>query len=300
MTDPLAPFTPQALAQARRALGEHVHHTPLLSSRTLSERVGAPLWLKCENLQKTGAFKVRGALRCIQRLPAEVRAKGVVTVSAGNHAQATAWAAARAGTRATVVMPEGASAVKVEASRGYGARVELHGTAADAFRRAREIAEQEGALFLHPFDDPDVVAGHASVGLEIADDLPEAATVVVPVGGGGLISGVAVALAPRGVRVVGVEPAGAAAMRRSLDLGAPQTLEHVETIADGLAAPMAGALNFEIVRRLVDDVVLVEDGEIAAAVGLLLERAKLLVEPAGAAGVAALLAGRVPLSPGPV
>ena len=292
----------QAFLDARERVGAAVHRTPLLSSRTLGERIGRPLFLKAENLQKTGAFKVRGALNRMLRLSDGERARGVVTISAGNHAQAVAWAAARAGVEATVVMPENATRSKVEASRAYGARVVLHGDVFQAFEKALELAEG-GLTLVHPFDHPDVIAGQGTVGLEILEGLPEPAAVVVPLGGGGLCAGIATALAHAapGVAVWGVEPEGADAMSRSLEEGRPVRLERVDTVADGLAAPMAGDLTYPLVRDHAAGVVRVSDAEIGDAMAWVLARAKLRVEPAGAAAVAALLAGRVPLDrPGPV
>lgn len=316
--------------QARRLAAPSLHRTPLLSFRTLAKGIAAPAaWLKCENLQKTGSFKVRGALASIAALRdggpsgesppggATVRGAvalpGVVTVSAGNHAQAVAWAARKAGTRAVVVMPEKASPSKVAAARGYGAEVVLRGDAADAFQEARRLAARDGLAFLHPFDAAPVVAGHGSTGLEMDEDLDGPAAVVVPVGGGGQIAGIAGALAATGKlarkggaggggahgwRVFGVEPEGAPAMRRSLDLGRPARLDGTDTIADGLAPPFAGELNYRYVARFVEDVVLVSDAELLSAMRLLLTRAKLLAEPSGAAAVAALMHGRVPLARG--
>ncbi|MBW3535529.1 MAG: pyridoxal-phosphate dependent enzyme [Gemmatimonadetes bacterium] len=299
----MSPLDLQAFQDARRRVSDAVHHTPLLSSRTMGERIGRPVLLKAENLQKTGAFKVRGALNRVLGLSDRERAAGVVTISAGNHAQAVAWASARAGVESTVVMPENATRSKVEASRGYGARVVLHGDVFQAFEKALELAEG-GLTLVHPFDHPDVVAGQGTVGLEILDDVPEPpAAVVVPVGGGGLCSGVAtaLALAAPGVPVWGVEPEGADAMSRSLEAGRPVRLERVDTVADGLGAPMAGDLTYPLIRDHAAGVVIVSDAEIGSAMEMILSRAKLLVEPAGAAAVAALLAGRIPLErPGPV
>ena len=294
--------TLEHLEAARRRVSAAVHRTPVLSSRTLSEIVGGTVLLKCENLQKTGSFKVRGALNRLAALDDDARRRGVVTISAGNHAQAVAWAAARTGISATVVMNAQASPTKARATEGYGAEVILQGTIFEAFDLAVEVAEQRGLTFLHAFDDPLIVSGAGTLGLEIVEDVPDAATIVVPVGGGGLISGIALALAhlDSGVRVFGVEPEGACAMRRSLEVGEAVTLDRVTTVADGLGAPMAGELNFEIVRRHVEDVVVVSDAEIREAMSMILWRAKLLVEPAGAAGVAALLAGRIPTDKGPV
>jgi threonine dehydratase len=297
------PFSLYRLREVHAGLAGSVHRTPLIRSRTLSERVGAPVHLKCENLQRTGSFKVRGALHRMRALDADERKRGVVTISAGNHAQAVAWAAAMTGVASTVVMPEHASRTKVQASREYGADVILHGSPGEAFRRAFEIAEERGLVFVHPFDDPHVIAGQASCMLEVLDDLPDVRSVIVPVGGGGLVSGIAaaVAVAAPQVGVWGVEPEGAAAMHRSLETGSPVHLDAVHTVADGLAAPMAGKLNFELIRRHARGVVVVSDDEIVRAMRLLLERTKLLVEPAGAAGLAALLEGRIPLDgDGPV
>ncbi|MGD8320657.1 MAG: threonine/serine dehydratase [Gemmatimonadota bacterium] len=293
----LPDFSRNRFEDARARIAGSVHRTPLLRSRSLSERVGVPLYLKCENLQKTGAFKVRGALHRLLRLSEEERRRGVITISAGNHAQAVAWAAQTAGTSAVVVMPEHASRTKVEASLGYGAEVILHGDARAAFARAYELAEERDLCFVHPFDDEEVVAGHGSCALEILEDLPDVGSIVVPVGGGGLVSGIAAATAAvrPWVEVWGVEPEGADAMYRSLQAGEAVHLDQVDTVADGLAAPMAGELNHALVAAHARGVVLVRDGDIVDAMKVLLERTKLLVEPAGAAGLAALLRGRIPL-----
>ena len=291
-----------AMEHARTRISQAIHRTPILSSRAISGRVGADVLLKCENFQKTGSFKVRGALNRILELDEAARALGVVTVSAGNHAQAVAWAAAQIGVPATVVMPAHASPTKARASRAYGAKVILEGTVFDAFQLSLDLAESLNLTFLHPFDDPLVIAGQGTAGLEILEDVPEAATVVVPVGGGGLIAGVALATAyvRPDTRVYGVEPEGACAMKQSLEKGHAVHLEEVSTVADGLGAPMAGKLNYEAVRLHVEDVVLVTDDEIREAMAFLLMRAKLLTEPAGAAAVAALLAGKIPVDRGPV
>ena len=292
-------------AAARRPVDGAVHRTPLLPFRTLGSANGTRPWLKCENLQKTGSFKVRGALSAIATLNPCERARGVITISAGNHAQAVAWAAGRAGARAVVVMPEEAARTKVVAARGYGAEVVLHGNASEAFGEARRRAEEEGLVFLHPFDAEPVIAGHGSTGLEVGEDVPGEAVIVVPVGGGGQIAGIAGALAAEGrlagrgrMRVVGVEPEGAPGMRRSLDEGRAATLDGTHTIADGLAPPMAGELNYRYVAEFAEDVVLVSDEEILSAMRLLLTRAKLVAEPSGAAAVAALMHGRVPVRAG--
>ncbi len=291
---------------ARRRVTPHVHRTPLFSFRTLGGATETEAWLKCENLQKTGSFKVRGALNAIAALSRSERRRGVVTISAGNHAQAVAWAARRVRAASVVVMPERAARTKVAAARGYGAEVVLHGDARQAFAEAHRRAEADGLVFLHPFDAPEVIAGHGSTGVEIAEQVDGPATVVAPVGGGGQIAGIAGALAATGRlgrgrgawRVFGVEPRGAAAMRESLDAARPVHLEDVDTIADGLAAPMAGTLTLRYVADLVEDVVLVTDEEILAAMRLLMTRAKLVAEPSGAAAVAALMFGRIPVAPG--
>jgi threonine dehydratase len=284
---------------ARTRIGDRLHRTPLMSSATLASRAGvARLDLKCENFQKTGSFKTRGSLNLLSLNDAESRARGVVSVSAGNHAQALAWCARAEGVACTVVMPELATQSKVDASRGYGARVIQHGTGADAFVKARELSNQEGLTFVHPFDDDRIIAGAGTTGLELLEQCgtpPD--VVVVPVGGGGLISGIAVAIkeASPSTRVYGVEPVGAAVMRESLNAGHAERMSSMSTIADGLAAPMAGERNFEIVRRYVDDVILVTDDDIKEAMRVLLSRTKLLAEPAGAAATAALMVGLIPV-----
>ena len=247
------------------------------------------------NLQKTGAFKVRGALNRLLTLSDEERARGVSTVSAGNHAQAVAWAATSADVSSTVVMMEHASPTKVRASREYGAEVILHGDASAAFHKVQEVSDERGLTFVHPFDDADVVAGHASCGLEILEDLPETGTIVVPVGGGGLSSSIAAAAALSGteVDVWGVEPTGAPAMHASFSAGQAVQIDQVNTVADGLGPPMAGAINYEILSQHARGIVLVEDSEIVSAMMVLLERTKLLAEPSGAAGLAALLQGKI-------
>lgn len=280
---------------AQQHIDGRVHRTPLLGSRTLSERIGAATLLKVEAFQRTGSFKARGVLNRLRHLSAEERERGLVTVSAGNHAQAVAWGAGLEAVRAVVVMPEHASPAKVEACREYGAEVVLHGDVFGAFARMQELRDAHGYTLVHPFDDPHVIAGQGTVGAELCEDIPDVDLVVVPVGGGGLISGVAVAvraLHPR-ARIIGVEPAGAPAVRRALDAGAPVRLEEIATIADGLGAPMTGPVALEHIRALVDDIVTIPDDSIVAALRFLLERCKLLVEPAGAAGVAALLDGTI-------
>ncbi len=292
-TSPAADVTLSDVLAAQAILAGKLHRTPIIGSATLTGLTGAPLHLKLENWQKTGSFKPRGALTKIARLTPDERRRGLITASAGNHAQALAWAAAAEGVVCTVVMPETAPAAKLAATRGYGARIVLEPTTMTVISRAQALAEEHGYIFVPPFDDPAIVAGHGTTGLEIVEDLPAVGTVVVAVGGGGLISGVALAIkASRpDVRVVGVEPVGAPAMWESHRAGHAVRLPGVKTIADGLAAPFAGELNYRLVERYVDDLVLVTDEDIKAAMALLLERVKILAEPGGAAALAALLTG---------
>ncbi|GGK14883.1 threonine ammonia-lyase [Pilimelia terevasa] len=273
-----------------------VRDTPLEHSSPLSEAVGGPVWLKCENLQRAGSYKVRGAYNRIAGLSAAERERGVVAASAGNHAQGVALAAGLLGTTATVFMPTGAPLPKVAATRAYGARVELVGdTVDDALAAAVSFAARRGAVFIHPFDHRDVIAGQGTVALEILAARPEVRTIVTSVGGGGLVSGVAVAakaLRPD-ITVIGVQAEGAAAFPPSLKAGAPVRLPGIHTIADGIAVGQPGRLTYAHVDELVDDIVTVSDEDISRALLMLLERAKLAAEPAGAAAAAALLTGRV-------
>ncbi len=288
------------IERARVTIARHVHRTSLLSSRSLSERIGTAAHLKAESLQRTGSFKVRGAVNAIAALTPEQRASGIVTMSAGNHAQAVAYAAAALGVPVFVAMPETAPETKVAATRGYGAEVRFAPDTTELMPIVEELREKRGLFFLHPFDDDLVMAGQGTVALEVLDDLPDADVVVVPVGGGGLISGIATVIAARraGARVYGVEPEGAQAVRRGLDAGKSVRLDSVKTVADALAAPFAGERCLEIIRRLVADVVALSDDEIIAGMRLVWERARLVVEPGGAAAVAALLAGRIPVRSG--
>ena len=266
--------------------------TAMESSRHLSALVGAPVHLKCENLQRTGSFKVRGAYVRISGLTPEQRAAGVVAASAGNHAQGVALAASLLGVGCTVFMPAGAPLPKIAATRDYGADVRLYGSVVDeTLQAALEFSEETGAVLIHPFDHPDVVAGQGTVGLEILEQCPEVRTIVVGVGGGGLIAGIAVAvksLRPD-VRVVGVQAEGAAAYPPSLAAGRPVVLDEVSTMADGIMVGRPGDVPFKIVRQLVDEVRTVSEDALSRALLLCLERAKLVVEPAGASPVAALL-----------
>jgi threonine dehydratase len=279
-----------------------IRETPVLSSRTLSERAGGTIALKAENLQRTGSFKLRGALAKIAAL-GDGCADGVVTASAGNHGQALAYAARTRGVRCEVFMPETASIAKVEAVTALGATVHLVGITVDeSLAAARERAAQSGLGFVHPFDDPDVIAGQGTIGLELLRQVPDVARVLVPVGGGGLISGLAIALksARSDVEVIGVQVDTCAPFPASLETGLPVPVETAVTIADGIAVKRPGELTLELIQRWVDEMVVVEEDEVAEAMVFLLERAKLVVEGAGAVGVAALLAGRAAGSmPGP-
>jgi threonine dehydratase len=285
---------------ARELLGDVVRVTPMERSRALAARVGGPVLLKCENLQRTGSFKLRGAYTRIARLTPAERARGVVAASAGNHAQGVALAAQLLGITSTVFMPAGAPLPKVAATRAYGATVRLEGDTVDrCLDSAQRFARDTGAVFIHPFDHPDVVAGQGTLGLEILEQCPDVRTVVVCTGGGGLVAGVAAAikgLRPD-VRVVGVQAEGAAAFPASLAAGHPVALPGMSTIADGIAVGRPGEVTFRHVAALVDEIVTVSEEDISRALLLLLERAKLVVEPAGAAAVAAVLAGAVRVEP---
>ncbi|MBX6750225.1 MAG: threonine ammonia-lyase [Micromonosporaceae bacterium] len=293
--------TVEAVEAARKALVDVVRVTPMEPSRPLSTTVRGPVWLKCENLQRAGSFKVRGAYLRISRLTPQERERGVVAASAGNHAQGVALAASLLGTRATVFMPVGAPLPKAAATRAYGATVQFAGESVDeSLLAAQEFAEQTGAVFIHPFDHEDVIAGQGTVGLEILEQCPDVRTIITGVGGGGLISGIAVAAkaANPAIKVIGVQAEGAAAVPASLRAGAPQRVPG-RTIADGIAVGRPGDLTFAHLQTLVDDVVTVSDEDITRAMVLLLERGKLVVEAAGAVGVAALLAGAVADVPTP-
>lgn len=281
---------------ASRAGHPALARTPLLQSHALSERLQREVFLKAEHRQRTGSFKARGALHRIRTLDDARRARGVVTVSAGNHAAALAWAAALHDVPATVVMPATAPRSKVEACRRYDARVVLEPDVFQALDRCLALRDEEGLTLVHPFDDLEILEGTGTVALEVLDDCPGVALVVVPVGGGGLIGGMAATLAQvaPAVQVVGVEPEGADAMSRSLAAGRPVRLDAVETVADGLGAPMAGERTYPLVRDHVDAMLRLDDRQILAGLAFLAHEERQLVEPAGAAAVAALLAGRVP------
>jgi threonine dehydratase len=283
---------PKDVLAARELLRPVVRQTPLLESGALSALVGGPVYLKCENLQRAGSFKVRGAYVRIARLTAAERARGVVAASAGNHAQGVALAAGWLGARATVVMPAAAPLPKVAATRSYGADVVLHGVSVEeALTRARELAEQSGAIFIHPFDHTDVIAGQGTVGLEIGEQCPQARTIVVPVGGGGLCSGVAVATSSvlPAAQLIGVQAEAMAPVPASIAAGRPVSVTPSATMADGIAVAAPGVLTTELMSRLCSRVLTVTEENLSRALLLCLERSKQLAEPAGAAGVAALL-----------
>jgi len=295
----MLPVTLEDVRAAREVIASVLHRTPLLTSHALGSQLDRPVYLKAELFQKTGSFKPRGVLNRLKKLTPAERERGVVTFSAGNHAQALAWAASAAGISATVVMPTTAAAGKIAAARGYGAEVMLHAKFAEG---AQQLSQERGLTLVHPFDDPGIIAGAGTVGLEILEDLPDVATVVVAIGGGGLISGIVVAIRSQrpDVRIIGVEPIGADSMARSIVAGRSVRLDHLDTLADGLAAPFAGDHTYAVVRDLVDEVITIPDEEILAGMRFLFERCKLVAEPAGAAATAALLTGRVRLGSGPV
>jgi threonine dehydratase len=281
---------------ARKAIGDRLHRTPTFSSATLSELTGARVSLKAELFQRTGSFKPRGVLTNLAALTPEERERGVIGISAGNHAQALAWGASVEGLDALLVMWQGASEAKIAATRGYGAKVDLESAdPTEAFARLDDLIEQTGRTPVHPFDHPRTIAGQGTVGLEIVEDVPDVDVVVVPIGGGGLIAGIATAVDGR-ARVVGVEPETSAAMFEAFTALEPVPVTPT-SIADGLNAPFAGTNTLEIVSERVDQLVLVSEAEVEEAMRFLYTRAKLACEPAGAAATAALLAGKVELEP---
>jgi threonine dehydratase len=298
-TTDTSPVTAEDVMRARAAIGDVARKTPVLPSATLTERCGGDVVLKAESLQRTGAFKIRGALNKLHAL-GDGCATGVVCGSAGNHAQALAMAARTRGVPCEVFMPDGAPIAKVEATTALGAHVVMGGeTVDDCLVAARTRAAESGMAFVHPFDDPDIVAGQGTLGLELLDDLPDLTTVVVPVGGGGLASGIAIAVksARPDVRVIGVQVETVAAYPASLKAGRPIGVAAALTIADGIAVKRPGDLTLRLIERWLDDVVVVPEDEIAEAMVLLMEKAKLVVEGAGAVGVAALLGGQVQATP---
>ena len=285
---------------ARTIVSRVADVTPMETARFMSEILGSPVYLKCENLQRTGSYKIRGAYNRLARLTDEEKARGVVAASAGNHAQGVAFAARELGIKATIFMPVGVPQPKLAATRGYGADVVLRGTTVEEpLRAAAEFSEKTGAVLIPPFDHIDVVTGQGTLGLEILDQVDDPDTVIVPIGGGGLISGVAsvlkqrAALEGRRVRIIGVQASNAAPYPLSLQNGYITEIKTLPTIADGINVARPGVLNFAMISELVDEVITVDDNLIARAMLLLLERAKLVVEPAGAVGIAAILSGQV-------
>jgi threonine dehydratase len=304
-----SPISLAAITATRGRLAGHVHHTPLLSSSTAARAVGEAtgvrladdrLYLKAEHLQKTGSFKPRAALARIASLTPDERRRGAITISAGNAGQAYAWAAREAGVPVTVVMPEGAVASKVAACREYGANVVLNGVhVGEAMAHMEHLREEQGLTLVHPYDDPEVLLGNGSCGLEILEDLPDVDVVVIGVGGGGLLGGVTVAVRetrPR-TRVYGVEPVGSDCLRQALDTGVPVRITPV-SVADGLNGPVAGVHALSVARRYLEDVVLVDDATILSGMRFAVERLKQVLEPAGAAALAAVLTGAIPLRTG--
>jgi threonine dehydratase len=277
------------IATARERIAARVHRTPTMSASTIGEMLGLRLYLKAELFQKTGSFKVRGVFNKLLTLPSDDSRRGLVSLSAGNHAAALAYGATAVGARATIVMPRNAVRSKIEATRAYGGEVVLtDGSLVDALH---DLMASRSLTLIHPFDDLAIMAGQGTVGLEVLEDVPDLDAVIVPVGGGGLISGIAAAVksARPKVRVIGVEPTGADGVSRGLAAGRPVTLDRATTIADGLAAPFSGEHTLRHIRQLVDDIVLVDDEAIVAGLRLITQRCKLAVEPSGAAPLAALL-----------
>jgi len=283
----------QEIRDAGERLDGVIADIPVANARWLSELVGGPVYLIPENLQRAGSFKIRGAFNRLSKLTQEERDLGVVAASAGNHAQGVALAARMLGIRATVFMPQGATIPKVEATKGYGAEVEFAGSSIDeALVEARAFSDRTGAILIHPFDHQDIVAGQGTLGLEILEKIPDVKTVVVCTGGGGLLAGVALAIKSLNpeVTVIGVQAEGAAAYPASLAVGSPQKLDNMSTMADGIAVGLPGAIPFEIVKEHVDEIMTVSEDQLSSAALLLLERAKMVVEPAGAAATAAVMA----------
>lgn len=285
------------IVAARRVIAGRLHRTPVMGCTSLGHMTGVSLAFKLEMFQKTGSFKPRGVLNKLHHLTREEKERGVITISSGNHAQAVAYAAGQSGIKATLVMPSWSTQSKVQATKGYGGEVIL--TDEDLLQTCLRIQKERDLTMVHPFDDPLIIAGAGTVGLEILEDMPDVECVIVGVGGGGLISGVASAmkLSKPSVKVIGVEPVGASAMTQSLLVGRPVHLDSVNTVADGLAAPFAGEHTLAHVQAYVDEMVLVSDEEIIEAMGLILERAKVVAEPAAAATFAALLYKKASIPP---
>ena len=288
----MSAVTLENIEQAYQLLAPVVHRSALDLSHTFSQMVGQPIYLKLENLQKTGSFKIRGAYNKIQSLTDAEQRAGGIAASAGNHAQGVAYAAGVAGISATIVMPEGAPLAKVMATRGYGARVILSGSCYDeAYQAAKKLQQEQGLTFIHAFDDAQVIAGQGTIGLEILEQLPQVKNIVIPIGGGGLAAGIVTAIKARAphVKVIGVEAKGAAAMYLSWQQHSLQVTAAAATMADGIAVKVPGEITFPIINQLIDDIVLVDDEDIASTILMLLERSKQLVEGAGAISLAAVL-----------
>jgi threonine dehydratase len=289
-------LSPEVFQSARAIVSPHVYHTPLMTSRLLSEKSGFDIRLKAEIFQRTGSYKIRGPLNKFVHLSDEQRRRGVICSSAGNHAQGVALAAKLNGMRAVVVMAENATLSKIEATRAYGAEVVLHGNIWDeANEKAKQLCEERGLTYIHPFDDPDLIAGQGTLGLEIYEDWPEVEVAIVPIGGGGLISGVSMALKglnPK-IRVIGVESSGAPAMKLSVEKGELVTLDQVNCIIDGLKVKRVGEHTFDAVRQFVDEIVALPDSKIFEAIIWIMSHCKLVVEGAAAASVAAVLNGLI-------
>ncbi|PPF46947.1 threonine ammonia-lyase [Pseudoclavibacter sp. AY1F1] len=293
-------ITLEQIVAAREIVRQVISQTPIDSARFLSEKLGSPVLLKCENMQRTGSYKIRGATYRLSQLSEEQRSRGVVAASAGNHAQGVAFAARQLGIKATIFMPVGVPLPKLQATRGYGAEVVLTGVnVADALVAAKQFAADTGAEFIHPYDHTDIITGQATLALDILEQAPDVDTIIVPIGGGGLISGVSVAAKLLGeqrgrpIRIIGVQAANSAPFPVSLEAGHPVKIQARPTIADGIAVDVPGDITFEVVRELVDEVVTVSEDDISRAILLLVERAKLVAEPAGATAVAAILADQI-------
>ena len=284
------------IKDAHDALRGIVKRTPLEKSKTFSKMTNSNVYLKLENLQNTGSFKIRGAYNKIRKLSEKEKNRGVVCASAGNHAQGVAYASTLLGVKSTVFMPIHTTPTKVLATKNYGAEVVLKGeTYDDAYKEAMKLEKEKGMPFIHAFNDDDIISGQGTIGIEIYEDLKDVDIVVVPIGGGGLISGISIALKhlKPDVKIIGVEAEGADSMKESLKIGSPSTLTSMSTIADGIAVKTPGKLTYDIVKKYVDDIVTVNDEEISKTLYSILQRAKLVVEPAGAVSLAAVLSGKI-------
>ncbi|MBP6019055.1 MAG: pyridoxal-phosphate dependent enzyme [Burkholderiaceae bacterium] len=297
----MIPLTTADFQAARAIADPYIHRTPIIPSSTLSELTGANVLLKAELFQRTGSYKIRGPLNVLSKMSAADKAKGIICSSAGNHAQGVAYAARVHGIPATVVMSVNAPAAKVNATRGYGATVIQYGEIwDDAYAKSLEIQQEQGLTYIHPFDNPQLIAGQGTVGLEIIEDVPDVDYVIVPIGGGGLISGVSMAIkaANPNVKIIGVESTGAPSMSRSVQAGKRIQLDEVTSTVDGLVVRQVGENNLWAVQRYVDDIVLVDDVDIFKTVTWIMERCKLVAEGAAAATVCALLTGKVRIPAG--